>query len=101
MTTLILARDCAIRIDEDAFGCSRDDVFETLRDHNVFVRKYFFPLCSDYDCYRRLASSSSERLPVASAAARQVLCLPIYGELPSEAVERICEIVTATQTRAV
>ncbi len=77
---------CAIRIDEARFGCSRDDVHRELMNHNVISRKYFFPLCSDYACYRDLPSADPARLPVARTAAMQVLCLPLYGSLPPATV---------------
>lgn len=86
---------CAIRIDEARFGRSRDDVHRELMHHNVISRKYFFPLCSDYACYRDLPSADPARLPVARTAAMQVLCLPLYGSLPPATVQRICEIIAA------
>ena len=84
---------CTIRIDGPAFGRSRDEVQDELKTYNVFARKYFYPLCSDYDCYRALPSADPERLPVARAAASQVLCLPLYGSLGVDAVDRICDIL--------
>jgi dTDP-4-amino-4,6-dideoxygalactose transaminase len=88
---------CAIRIDEERFGCSRDVVHGELLKHNVISRKYFFPLCSDYACYRDLPSADPARLPTARKAARQVLCLPLYGSLPLSAVQCICEMIAACQ----
>jgi dTDP-4-amino-4,6-dideoxygalactose transaminase len=82
-----------IRIDSRAFGCSRDVVFDRLKQYNVFARKYFYPLCTDYECYRDLPSSSPGLLPVANEAVRQVLCLPLYGDLPLAAVDIICTII--------
>ena len=88
---------CAIRIDEARFGSSRDDVHRELMNHNVISRKYFFPLCSDYACYRDLPSADPARLPVARTAATQVLCLPLYGSLPPATAQCICEIIAACQ----
>jgi dTDP-4-amino-4,6-dideoxygalactose transaminase len=88
---------CAIRIDEQAFGRSRDSVQEELKKFNVFTRKYFYPLCSDYPCYRDLASADPSGLPAAARAVREVLCLPIYGTLPLESVNVICDIVMSLQ----
>jgi dTDP-4-amino-4,6-dideoxygalactose transaminase len=82
-----------VRIDSRTFGCSRDVVFDRLKEYNVFARKYFYPLCTDYECYRDLPSSSPGLLPVANEAVRQVLCLPLYGELPLTAVDIICTII--------
>ena len=88
---------CAIRIDESRFGCSRDAVHQVLMAHNVVSRKYFYPLCSDYACYRDLPSADPAGLPTARMAAKQVLCLPLYGSLPPDDVRRICEIITHCQ----
>ena len=63
----------------EAFGCSRDTLHRELKDYNVFTRKYFFPLCSNYDCYRDLPSAAASNLPVATRAVQEVLCLPLYG----------------------
>ena len=89
---------CAVRIDASQFGASRDDVHQMLKTFNVFARKYFYPLCSDYDCYRDEPSVDPSRLPVARAAASQVLCLPLYGSLDHDAVHAICDIVQSVQT---
>ena len=89
-----------VRIDPVRFGCSRDVVFERLKLYNVFARKYFYPLCSDYDCYRDLPSSAPGLLPVATEAARQVLCLPLYGTLPLTACDTICDMIREIQKQA-
>ncbi|MRR14395.1 DegT/DnrJ/EryC1/StrS family aminotransferase, partial [archaeon] len=55
---------CVLKIDEKAFGRSRDFVYEEFKKFNVFTRKYFSPLCSSYTCYKHLPSSSPVNLPV-------------------------------------
>ena len=72
---------------------TRDEVFEGLRQFNVFSRKYFYPLCSDYSCYRMLPSAHPSYLPIAHKVASQVLCLPFYGALKEDIVTRICDII--------
>ena len=84
---------CCLRIDEKQFGRSRDYVYAEFKKYNVFTRKYFFPLCSDYSCYRQLPSSAPSNLPVAHQAVQQVLSLPFHGRLELEAVEKICTIL--------
>ena len=74
-----------IRIDRDKFGRSRDEVCDELRRHNVFARKYFYPLCSDYPHYRQL--------PLAHRASEEVLSMPFYGELSAADIKKICAIV--------
>ena len=82
-----------VRIDEEEFGASRDDVYTTLRDCNIFARKYFFPLTSHFPCYRNLPTARPEFLPNANRVAREVLCLPYYGELPLDTVSLICQVI--------
>lgn len=82
-----------IRIDENIFGRSRDEVYTELRKFNVYARKYFHPLCSEFTCYRQLNSSSVENLPVANVIGKQVLSLPMYGELTADDVRKICAII--------
>jgi dTDP-4-amino-4,6-dideoxygalactose transaminase len=84
-----------IRIDEKRFGVSRDMVYERFREFNVFARKYFYPLCSDYTCYRHLPSSAAGNLPVAKKIVGETLALPFYGGLSTDDVQRICRILTS------
>lgn len=83
-----------ILVDEDVFGFSRDQLFQLLRECNIFARKYFYPLCSNYPCYASLPSAKSENLPTAERISKQVLCLPMYGELNTKIVENLCNIVS-------
>lgn len=94
-------RDCqqylVVEIDESLFGASRDAVFLTLRRHNIHARKYFYPLISDYPCYRDLPSASPAALPMARLMASRLLCLPFYGDLAETSVARICELIQSCQ----
>ena len=82
-----------IRIEEEAFGRSRDYVYEHFKEYNVFTRKYFHPLCSEYTCYRQLSSAAPGQLPVAEKVGREVLSMPMYGGLEEEDVRKICRIL--------
>ena len=82
-----------VRIDEKIFGRSRDYVYDELRNYNVFARKYFHPLCSEFTCYRQLNSAQAKNLPVANAIGQQVLSLPMYGDLSDDDVRKICAII--------
>jgi len=82
-----------IRIDKAVFGKSRDYVYNRFKEYNIFTRKYFYPLCSDYTCYKHLPSSSPANLPMARKVVDEVLCLPLYGELSVDDVEKICTIM--------
>ncbi len=75
------------------FPLSRDELYARFRERDIFVRRYFFPLVSDFPMYRGLLSAQRENLPVASAAAERVLCLPIYPELRDEDVARVVDLI--------
>jgi dTDP-4-amino-4,6-dideoxygalactose transaminase len=66
-----------------------------LRRNGIHARRYFYPLISDFPIYSSGSSSSRQNLPVAARAADEVICLPIYPDLPQEEVVRIAEIVVA------
>lgn len=82
-----------IEINEAVFGQSRDTVHQELQKYNIFARKYFYPLCSDFEWYSELPSARPENLPHAKRAVQQVLAMPYYGDLPTASVEAICEII--------
>lgn len=82
-----------IAIDEDRYGRSRDWLYEELRKYNVFTRKYFYPLCSDFHWFKNLESAKPENLPQAQKSVRQVLSMPYYGDLEIESVQKICKII--------
>lgn len=77
----------------DGYKYSRDGVFERLRQQEIVARKYFYPLTNDVECYRDLPTAGAEKTPVAKHIADRVLTLPLYADLPLEAVDRICDII--------
>lgn len=78
---------------DDGFPLTRDQVYEELKKNNIFTRKYFYPLCSDYEVYKNLDSSSITNLPVSNDLKNKVLCLPYYGGLKHEIAHKISFII--------
>ena len=70
-----------IRIDAKIFGKSRDEVCDEFKKYNVFTRKYFHPLCSEFTCYRQLNSARKENLPVANVIVINNSFITIYKPL--------------------
>lgn len=89
-----------IRVNREEFGISRNQLYEMLKEYNVFARKYFFPLCSQFPCYRNLPSASPENLPAASRIVEEVLSLPLYGRLTDADIEKICSIIDYIRSKA-
>ena len=77
----------------DDYFCSRDALYERLREHGIFARRYFYPLISEFPMYRGLMSANPANLSVATEASKRVLCLPIYPQLQPEEQARIIQLV--------
>lgn len=82
-----------IFVDEEKYGSSRDELYEKLKESNIYGRRYFYPLISSFNPYSKLKSSKCENLPIATKAARDVLCLPIFVELSNADIEKIVKII--------
>jgi dTDP-4-amino-4,6-dideoxygalactose transaminase len=82
-----------ILVDAKEYGMDRDELYEKFKEKNIFVRRYFYPLISNFPTYRGLPSSTPENLPIAEKISKQILCLPIYEGLELRDVDRICEII--------
>ncbi len=78
---------------EDDYPISRDELYDRFRGNNILVRKYFYPACSDYECYRDDTSIVRTSLDVVNDIKNRVLCLPYYGDLSIELLDKICQIV--------
>ncbi len=73
-----------ILVNEAEYGLSRDALYDKLKAHGIYSRRYFYPLCSDFPTYRGLPSAAPVNLPVATKVAEEVLCLPMYADLSVE-----------------
>ncbi|AOY75662.1 DegT/DnrJ/EryC1/StrS family aminotransferase [Clostridium formicaceticum] len=82
-----------IEVDQENYGKSRDWLHEELKKYNIFTRKYFYPLCSDFQWYQDVKPSNDPNLSQARKSVQRVLALPFYGELQLESVEKICNII--------
>ena len=75
------------------YGVSRDELYQQFKSKNIYARRYFYPLISEFPMYRGMTSAHHENLPVATTVARQVLCLPIYPNLTDQDVERVISVI--------
>ena len=75
----------------DGYKKTRDEVFEQLKAHNIYARKYFYPLTNSFACYK--GQFNVDHTPVAKYIADRVLTLPLYADLELEIVDRVCEII--------
>lgn len=77
----------------DCNPLSRDELHQKLINNNIFSRRYFYPLISNFPLYRGLASSAPGNLPVATDIASRVLCLPIHPGVNESDVEFIAGLI--------
>lgn len=78
---------------DTTYPLSRDALYARLKQHGIHPRRYFYPLISDFPMYRGLPSAHPGNLPVATTAAQQVLCLPIYPALEAAELDAIIDLV--------
>lgn len=64
---------------KDCYGSSRDEIFERLRENNIFARKYFYPLTADQACFKNKYRDAD--ISNARKLSKQILILPMYEEL--------------------
>lgn len=81
-----------ILVDAD-YPLSRDALYQKLKDHGIFARRYFYPLISAFPMYRGMHSAQRNNLPIANAIAEQVICLPIYPALDNAQLNRATTIL--------
>ncbi len=80
-----------IVINKEIYGLDRDEVFDLLMRYDICPRKYFYPLTCDFDAYK--GEFGGAHCEVARKISISVLTLPIYPDLETETVEKICRII--------
>lgn len=71
------------------YPLSRDELFEKMKQHNIFARKYFYPIMTDLSIYQEYQSD----IPEAKCLSEQVLCLPLYPNLGLDSVQKIIDLI--------
>lgn len=80
-----------IFVDAEKYGMSRDELYFKMKENNVFGRRYFYPLISEFSTYRSLESARPENLPNAHRMANAVICLPMHHDLSGKDIERVIQ----------
>lgn len=81
-----------------AFPLSRDDLYRHLREHEIYPRRYFHPLISEFDMYRN--APGADHLPVARAVSGRILCLPLFAGMTAEDCDRVIGAIRAAASGA-
>lgn len=78
-------------VEDQMFKANRQTIKDKLEKYGIYVRKYFYPLTSEMDCYK--GQFDSGNTPIAKWTSERVLTLPIYSTLDIADVDRISEII--------
>lgn len=71
------------------YPLTRDELFEKLKRHQIFARKYFYPILTDLKIYQQYHSET----PQAQLLSQKVLCLPMYPTLSFDECKLIVDII--------
>ena len=72
---------------------SRDEIVDSMRLQGVNVRRYFYPLISEYLPYEQHTLSTRDRCPNAYHASLSVICLPIYPDLTFDEQSKVIDVL--------
>jgi dTDP-4-amino-4,6-dideoxygalactose transaminase len=79
---------------DPATGLSnRDVVYDVLKQHQIFSRRYFYPLCSEFAHYAKYPGAAAHNLANALRISREVLCLPLHSNVDATAIGDICFLI--------
>jgi dTDP-4-amino-4,6-dideoxygalactose transaminase len=75
------------------YPLSRDALYQKLHDGQIRVRRYFYPLISEFPMYRNTLSVMRDSLATARDAANSVICLPMSSNLSVYDAERVVSCI--------
>ncbi|MCH7379921.1 MULTISPECIES: DegT/DnrJ/EryC1/StrS family aminotransferase [Acinetobacter] len=73
----------------ESYPLNRDELFEKLKQHQIFARKYFYPLMTELNVYQAFYTET----PKAKKLSEQVLCLPMYPTLSMDQCRTIINVI--------
>ena len=76
---------------EDDYPITREELYNKFKEQNILTRRYFYPACHDYECYKNDLAVKLGNFSVVDELKHKVLCLPFYGDLKEEILSNICE----------
>ena len=79
-------------IDETIYGRNRDELYDALKVRNVFSRKYFHPICTDFAPYQHMEIVTTRDAPHAEIVKKRVLCLPFHSNVNEDALEVMADV---------
>ena len=72
---------------EDDYKMSRDELYNVLKENNIYTRKYFYPITADQACFRNRYRNMI--LKNARDLSERVLTIPFYEKIEYDVIEKI------------
>lgn len=82
-----------ITVDPETYGATRDDIYNRLAEYQIFSRRYFWPICTEFDSYRGWPVASTHNIPVVDRIKDWVLCLPFHSGVEAHHVDTIADVL--------
>ncbi len=79
----------SVFIDKEESGKSRDEVYEELKRNNIYGRRYFYPLISQFPTYKSLDSAFQAKCRLQKELTEEVICFPFYPDLNTDQITNI------------
>lgn len=80
-----------IIVDETVCHFTRDELYEQLKENDIYARKYFYPLTNELQCYKDVIDCGNT--PIAKKIADRVLTLPLYADMTRKDVEKVAQVI--------
>lgn len=88
-----------ILIDPSIFGATRDHVYKKLKEFEIYSRRYFWPICTDFKCYRGSVIYSVHKTPIVEMIKDRVLCLPFHSGVSRSHINKIEQVLDSIYNR--
>ena len=83
-------KDFTVIVDDSVYGLDRDTVAAALKAEGVDTRPYFFPPVHRQQAYADLPAVD---LPATDWVSDRVISLPLWRDMPPEAVDTIADVL--------
>ena len=76
---------------EGEFPLTRDELADVLREQEIFSRKYFYPIVTEFSCYKGMYPFAEDS--VAKYVSERILCLPVYDTMSQIELNKILNVL--------
>lgn len=84
-------KDFSIFVDEEVFGCSRDELAKQLGSKQIVTKKYYYPPIHKLTV--ALEEFAGQTYPVSERLSSTTLSLPFYTHMSEQEILTVCETI--------